>query len=93
MFVEIIVNNKGTIPSSIGSLTGVQLLYLCGNSLYGMLYIMVNAYSGYIRLLGTIPSTIGSKSALTNFQIFSNSFTGLPCHALFHCCTIENHIE
>jgi len=80
-----LIGNKliGTIPSTIGNLSSLQLLYLDDNELTGTIPSTIGNLSqlGGLeldnnKLTGTIPSTIGNLSQLIFLNLFHNKLTG-----------------
>jgi hypothetical protein len=75
---------NGTIPSSVGSITGLTYMSLFNNNLKGTipsslasLTKLVTLYLSGNNLKGTIPSSLASLTRLTSLQLNENALTGL----------------
>eukprot|EP00850_Spirogloea_muscicola_P014088 SM000099S25194 [mRNA] locus=s99:83029:88120:- [translate_table: standard] len=75
--------HNGSIPASIGNLTGLTCLYLYGNRLLGNIPPTVGALTQLVLLnldhnflSGSIPSSIGQLSVLELLQVAHNQLTG-----------------
>ena len=73
----------GTIPASIGDLTGLQRIYLNSNQLAGTIPASIGDLIGLDRLYlnnnqlsGSIPSTITNLSNLIYLRLYQNSLSG-----------------
>ena len=73
----------GTIPSELGSLTGLTQLTLIDNQLTGPipselanLSQLTHIFLGNNRLTGPIPSELGSMTGLQGLELYSNRLTG-----------------
>ena len=76
-------NLNGTIPSSIGNLSSLQILYLDNNQLRGSIPPEIGNLSNltYLflysnQLTGSIPPEIGNLSNLQLLYLFNNQLTG-----------------
>ena len=78
-------NNRlvGTIPPSLGMLTGLQMLYLYGNQLVGtipsslgQMTALEALYLDSNSLTGTIPSTLRQLTNLRTLRLLNNQLTG-----------------
>jgi Leucine-rich repeat (LRR) protein len=77
-------NLKGTIPSSLGSLTRLVTLWLDYNNLKGTipsslasLTQLTDLNLEFNNLKGTIPSSLASLTKLTYLRLCGNALTGL----------------
>ena len=81
----------GTIPSSIGYLTGMSFLDLGSNSIPGTIdwycFVQLTHTSFYITLIGTIPSSIAKLTNLHYLYFGANSLTGVILYWLLHIAT------
>jgi Leucine-rich repeat (LRR) protein len=83
--MDLQVNNlKGTIPSSLGSMTKLTGLALRANNLKGTIPSSVASMTEltYLwldsnNLKGTIPSSVASMTKLSNIELDGNALTGL----------------
>ena len=73
----------GSIPASIGKLTGLNLLYLGNNNLGGKIPASIGnltsltvLYAGNNRLTGSIPDSLELLSQLTKLDLHANKLTG-----------------
>ena len=70
--------DKGTIPSSVGSLINLQHLVIPNNKFTGNnIHSIAYRAEAYFKLLGTIPGVVGSMTALQIFQVNNNFITGI----------------
>ena len=76
-------NLAGTIPASIGNLTGMNSFVAVGNQLSGSLPSSIGNLSALTslaldnnQLSGNLPSSLGSLSGLGSLSLSSNQFTG-----------------
>eukprot|EP01041_Mallomonas_annulata_P005409 gene5409-10821_t len=74
---------KGTIPSSLGSLTTLTFLQMAGNSLsgtipksLGQLTLLYDLWLGSNCLEGSIPTSLGNLLSLQVLSLNENSFSG-----------------
>jgi hypothetical protein len=77
-------NLKGTIPSSVGSMTGLTSMDLTGNNLKGTIPSSLASLTKLTgldleenNLKGTIPSSLASLTLLTELRLNNNALTGL----------------
>ena len=80
---------SGTIPASVGTLTGITVLYLNNNAITGTLPGALASLTelAYLRagdnaISGTLPDALGSLTALTELALFDNAITGTLPDAL-----------
>ncbi len=80
-----LVNNQlnGTLPASLGNLTGISDLYLSSNNLSGTipgsignLTALIFLYLSNNKLEGSIPASIGNATALRELHLGHNKLTG-----------------
>jgi Leucine-rich repeat (LRR) protein len=76
-------NLSGTIPSSIGNLTSLTLLFLRSNNLTGSIPSSIGNLTNLTgldladnQLTGSIPSSIGNLTNLTGLDLADNQLTG-----------------
>jgi hypothetical protein len=76
-------NMAGTLPSSLGSLTGLTVLQVHSNELSGTLPDSLGgltslrvAMFGFNRLSGTLPASLAGLTALTTLYVDNNMLTG-----------------
>lgn len=80
---------SGTIPASVGTLTGITSLYLNDNAITGTLPDALASLTklAYLRagnnaISGTLPGALVSLTALTELALFGNAITGTLPDAL-----------
>jgi hypothetical protein len=78
-------DDSGTIPSIMGSFTGLQYLWLFDNAIEGsMVRADVANYGLMLACPGTVPSELSEASGMLKIGIFSNYLTGArPRHCIF----------
>ena len=91
----------GTIPSELGSLTGLTQLTLLDNQLTGPipselanLSQLTHIFLGGNRLTGPIPSELGSMTGLQGLELYDNRLTGSIPSELGHLTNLQGlHID
>lgn len=75
----------GSIPTTIGYLTKLRLLFIPNNSMEGALPSEIGNLSllqqinlSYSQIQGSLPSEIGRLTSLVTFDVSGNDLTGLP---------------
>jgi hypothetical protein len=94
----------GTIPSSIGQMTGMTYLSLYVNGLTGKIPSSIGQMTRMTEfdmsengLTGTIPSSIGQMTSMTYFLLFSNKLSDavppLPFAKLSEGCVLGGPVD
>jgi Leucine-rich repeat (LRR) protein len=82
--ISLTTNNlSGNLPATLGSLTGLQYLWLSGNQLsggippeLGNLTSLQSLRLGVNQLSGSIPPELGRLASLQDFNLFTNQLSG-----------------
>ncbi len=89
-------NLSGTIPSDLGNLSNLQILYLYSNTLTGSIPTTLGNLDSLTELIlhtnqlsGSIPQELGSLSKLKDLRLSYNQLTGALPTALFNLTNLE----